>query len=78
MSDFEHRQPADLRDFLLQSSDEEDNGGDEPSDPQLDSEAEVMAYFYKNSTQQPDQTAQKYSKNKCIKCKINVSRITNI
>ncbi|XP_040901072.1 uncharacterized protein LOC121186413 isoform X2 [Toxotes jaculatrix] len=53
--------PPDLRNFLLQSSDEEDVGGFELSDPQLDSEAEVMAYFYKNQTngtRQPDQTSQ--------------------
>lgn len=45
-----------LRDFLLESSDEEDPH-DEMCDFQLDSEAEVMAYFYKkqnNCTNQPD------------------------
>uniref|UniRef100_A0A4W6CQJ4 C2H2-type domain-containing protein n=1 Tax=Lates calcarifer TaxID=8187 RepID=A0A4W6CQJ4_LATCA len=47
--DAEWPRPPDLRDFLLQSSDEE-NQGFELSDPQLDSEAEVMAYFYKNQT----------------------------
>ncbi|KAK5862504.1 hypothetical protein PBY51_017894 [Eleginops maclovinus] len=46
----EMQHPPDLRDFLLQSSDEEDVGVFELSDPQLDSEAEVMAYFYKNPT----------------------------
>ncbi|KAG7242198.1 hypothetical protein INR49_024244, partial [Caranx melampygus] len=59
--DAEGPHPPDLRDFLLQSSDEEDVGVPELSDPQLDSEAEVMAYFYKNQTnraQQPDQTSQ--------------------
>lgn len=61
VSDSEWQHPSDLRDFLLQSSDEEDTAGFELSDPQLDSEAEVMAYFYKNSTispQQPDHTSQ--------------------
>ncbi|XP_070690929.1 uncharacterized protein [Pempheris klunzingeri] len=60
-ADAEH--PPDLRDFLLQSSDEEDVGGFELSDPQLDSETEVMAYFYKNQTtpRQPDEVSQKYS-----------------
>ncbi|XP_029307268.1 zinc finger protein 576, tandem duplicate 1 [Cottoperca gobio] len=49
-ADAEWKDPPDLRDFLLQSSDEEDVGCFELSDPQLDSEAEVMAYFYKNQT----------------------------
>ncbi|XP_026149912.1 zinc finger protein 576, tandem duplicate 1 isoform X2 [Mastacembelus armatus] len=40
----------DLQDFLLQSPNEEDMGGFELTDPHLDSEAEVMAYFYKNQT----------------------------
>ncbi|GLD63489.1 uncharacterized protein AKAME5_001510700 [Lates japonicus] len=56
--DAEWPHPPDLRDFLLQSSNEE-NEGSELSDPQLDSEAEVMAYFYKNQTngtQQLDHT----------------------
>ncbi|XP_044065384.1 uncharacterized protein LOC122882248 isoform X2 [Siniperca chuatsi] len=60
-ADAEWQHPPDLRDFLLQSSDEEDVGGFELSDPQLDSEAEVMAYFYKNQTnsaQQPDEMPQ--------------------
>ncbi|XP_047455116.1 uncharacterized protein LOC125016591 isoform X2 [Mugil cephalus] len=56
--DFECRHPAALRHFLLQNSDEEDNGSDELSDPQLDSEAEIMAYFYKDSAQQPDPASQ--------------------
>ncbi|XP_036929840.1 uncharacterized protein LOC119005878 isoform X3 [Acanthopagrus latus] len=49
--------PPDIQEFLLQSSDEEDVGGFELSDPQLDSEAEVMVFFYKNQTDgtsQPD------------------------
>ncbi|XP_022063117.2 uncharacterized protein LOC110960255 [Acanthochromis polyacanthus] len=61
VSDSEWQHPPDLRDYLLQSSDEEDVGGFELSDPQLDSEAEVMAYFYKkqsNSAQQLDQTSE--------------------
>lgn len=44
-------QPPELQDFLVQSSDEEDIGCLELSDPQLDSEAEVMAYFKKNQTE---------------------------
>ena len=61
-ADAEWQHPPNLRDFLLQSSDEEDVGSFELSDPQLDSEAEVMAYFYKNqmnSTQQPDEISPK-------------------
>lgn len=64
MADTEGQNPPDLRDFLLQSSDEEDMGGFELSDPQLDSEAEVMAYFSKNQTncaKQPEEPSQKYS-----------------
>ncbi|XP_033983366.1 uncharacterized protein LOC117480229 [Trematomus bernacchii] len=51
----EMQHPPDLRDFLLQSSDEEDVGVFEMSDPQLDSEAEVMAYFYKTQTNSAQQ-----------------------
>ncbi|KAM3614328.1 uncharacterized protein V6R79_012807 [Siganus canaliculatus] len=54
-ADWQH--PPDLRDFLLQSSDEEDVGASELSDPQLDSEAEIMSYYYKNqpgSVEQPE------------------------
>ncbi|XP_051261469.1 uncharacterized protein LOC127366520 [Dicentrarchus labrax] len=61
VADAEWQHPPDLRDFLLQSSDEEDVGSFELSEPQLDSEAEVMAYFYKNQTnsaQQPDEISQ--------------------
>ncbi|XP_073342330.1 zinc finger protein 576, tandem duplicate 1 isoform X2 [Pagrus major] len=65
VSDFpdgqEVEHPPDIQEFLLQSSDEEDVGGFELSDPQLDSEAEVMAFFYKNQTNgtsQPDETSQ--------------------
>ncbi|KAI3360446.1 hypothetical protein L3Q82_002341 [Scortum barcoo] len=54
-ADAQWQPPPDLRDFLLQSSDEEDVGGFELSDPQLDSEAEVMAYFYKNQTKSAQQ-----------------------
>ncbi|XP_076593645.1 zinc finger protein 576, tandem duplicate 1 isoform X1 [Chaetodon auriga] len=57
-ADAEWQHPPDLRDFLLQSSDEEDVGGFELSDPQLDTEAEVMAYFYKNQTRQPEEMSQ--------------------
>ncbi|XP_034409451.1 uncharacterized protein LOC117745317 isoform X2 [Cyclopterus lumpus] len=61
VADREWQHLPDLRDFLLQSSDEEDVGGFELSDPQIDSEAEVMAYFYKNQTncaQQPEELSQ--------------------
>ncbi|XP_042346599.1 uncharacterized protein LOC121946192 [Plectropomus leopardus] len=54
-ADAEWQHPTDLRDFLLQSSDEEDVGGFELSDPPLDSEAEIMAYFYKNETNSAQQ-----------------------
>lgn len=57
------QQPPDLRDFLVQSSDEEDVGCLELSDPQLDSEAEVMAYFQKNQT-----VPAKYSSSSCPSC----------
>ncbi|KAL7393506.1 hypothetical protein ABVT39_011789 [Epinephelus coioides] len=60
-ADTEWQHPTDLRDFLLQSSDEEDVGGFELPDPPLDSEAEVMAYFsrnHKNSPRQPDEMSQ--------------------
>ncbi|XP_068999135.1 zinc finger protein 576, tandem duplicate 1 isoform X2 [Embiotoca jacksoni] len=61
VSDSEWQHPSDLRDFLLQSSDEEHLCGFDLSDPQLDSEAEAMAYFYGNQTnsaKQPNQTSQ--------------------
>uniref|UniRef100_A0A3B4FCX6 Uncharacterized LOC102194173 n=1 Tax=Pundamilia nyererei TaxID=303518 RepID=A0A3B4FCX6_9CICH len=61
VSDSEWQHLPDLHEFLLQSPDEEDMGGFELSDPQLDSEAEVMAYFSKNSAisaQQSDHTSQ--------------------
>ncbi|KAF0045266.1 hypothetical protein F2P81_001795 [Scophthalmus maximus] len=63
-ADAEWPHPTDLWDFLLRSSDEEEQGGFELSDPQLESEAEVMAYFYKNKTngaRQPDKTSQNLS-----------------
>ncbi|XP_030013856.1 zinc finger protein 576, tandem duplicate 1 isoform X2 [Sphaeramia orbicularis] len=59
--DNEWQQTSDVRDFLLQSSDEEDVCAPELCDPQLDSEAEIMAYFYKNQNscqQQPHETTQ--------------------
>lgn len=62
VADVELQNPADLRSFLIQSSDEEDAGSFELSKPHIDSEAEVMAYFYKNQTnssQQPDESPQK-------------------
>ncbi|XP_037309685.2 uncharacterized protein LOC119197461 [Pungitius pungitius] len=61
VADSEEQHPPDISDFLLQSSDEEDAAGFEMSDPPLDSEAEVMAYFYKtptNTAQQPDDLSQ--------------------
>lgn len=75
-ADAEWPRPPDLRDFLLQSSDEE-NQGFELSDPQLDSEAEVMAYFYKNQTngaQQLEHTSLKYSRYSFFKS-INLHRM---
>lgn len=56
-------QPPELQDFLVQSSDEEDVGCLELSDPQLDSEAEVMAYFKKNQTEPA-----KYASSSCPPC----------
>lgn len=64
MADTEWQRPPDISDFLLQGSDEEDSGGFELSDPPLDTEAEIMAYFCKNQTssrEQPDELSQKYS-----------------
>ncbi|KAM4568068.1 zinc finger protein 576, tandem duplicate 1 [Fundulus diaphanus] len=63
-SDSEWQHPSDLRDFLLQSYDEEDASSFELSEPQLDNEAEIMAYFNQNpasSTQLPRQPSSKYS-----------------
>ncbi|XP_028985160.1 uncharacterized protein LOC114843102 isoform X2 [Betta splendens] len=54
--DAQQLQPSDLRNFLLQSSNEEELDGLELSDPHVDSEEEIMASFYKNQTngtQQP-------------------------
>lgn len=62
--DTELQQPRDLQDFLLQSSDEEDVCSLELCEPQLDTEAEIMAYFDKNQTsnaRQPHGTLSKYS-----------------
>lgn len=56
-----HRSP-DLQDFLLQSSDEEDVCSLELSDPQLDLEADVMAYFDKNPRNNARQQREKLSK----------------
>lgn len=63
-ADTEQQQTSDLQDFLLQSSDEEDVDVLELSAPQLDSEAEIMAYFNKDKTndaQRPDEMSPKYS-----------------
>ncbi|XP_067458059.1 uncharacterized protein [Thunnus thynnus] len=60
-ADAEWQHPPDLQSFLLHSSDEEDVGSFELSNPHIDSEAEAMAYFYKNQTnssQPPDETSQ--------------------
>uniref|UniRef100_UPI0037E86D47 zinc finger protein 576, tandem duplicate 1 n=1 Tax=Semicossyphus pulcher TaxID=241346 RepID=UPI0037E86D47 len=58
-ADAEWQHSPDVRDFLLQSSDEEDVGSFALPDPQLDSEAEVMAYFYKNlANSASDETSQ--------------------
>ncbi|KAF6739862.1 hypothetical protein FQA47_023945 [Oryzias melastigma] len=51
-------QPSDVRDFLLRGSDD-DVSGYELSDPQRDTEAEVMAYFNRNqpsSSHEPQHT----------------------
>ncbi|KAM8869820.1 zinc finger protein 576, tandem duplicate 1 isoform 2-T4 [Spinachia spinachia] len=65
VADTEGQHPPDVSHFLLQSSDEEDAAGFQLSDPSLDSEAEAMAYFYKNqkNTAQELDTAQELSKN---------------
>lgn len=79
MSDSEWQHLPDLREFLLQSPDEEDMGDFELSDPQLDSEAEVMAYFSKTSTisaQQSDHTWQRYSKTFFGSTKLSYIEIT--
>lgn len=63
-ADTEQQQTSDLQDFLLQCSDEEDVDVLELSDPQLDSEAEIMAYFNKNQTNDArrlDEMSPKYS-----------------
>ncbi|KAM9723891.1 zinc finger protein 576, tandem duplicate 1 isoform 2-T2 [Menidia menidia] len=60
VSDSEWQHPSDVRDFVLQSSDEEDTSPFELSEPQLDTEAEILTYFSKNqcsSKQQADQTS---------------------
>ncbi|KAM4633808.1 zinc finger protein 576, tandem duplicate 1 [Polymixia lowei] len=49
----EQRDTPELRDFLLQSSDEEDSDVYEFSDPQPDSEAQAMANFYRNQNSSP-------------------------
>lgn len=64
MSDSEWQHPSDLQDFLLQNADEESTRGFGLSEPQLDREAYILAFFnqYKSrSEQQPNQTATKYS-----------------
>ncbi|XP_053289385.1 uncharacterized protein LOC128450011 [Pleuronectes platessa] len=61
-ADAEWPHPPDVRDFLLRSSDEEERG--ELSEPQLDSEADVMAYFDKNKTK--DQTSLCLSTNQLL------------
>ncbi|KAM6909689.1 zinc finger protein 576, tandem duplicate 1 [Xenentodon cancila] len=58
VSDSEWQHPSDLRNFLLQSSDEEDMSGFDLSDPQHDTEAEVMACFNKNQTSSAEKAAQ--------------------
>lgn len=63
-ADTELQQPRNLQDFLLQSSDEEDVCSLELCEPQLDTEAEIMAYFDKDQTsnaRQPHGTLSKYS-----------------
>ncbi|KAK5601567.1 hypothetical protein CRENBAI_023943 [Crenichthys baileyi] len=63
-SDSEWQHPSDLRDFLLQGSDDEDTSSFELSEPQLDKEAEILAYFNQDQTsrnQLPHQASLKYS-----------------
>uniref|UniRef100_UPI003AAC3444 zinc finger protein 576, tandem duplicate 1 n=1 Tax=Centroberyx gerrardi TaxID=166262 RepID=UPI003AAC3444 len=55
VADIEGQDRPQLRDFLLQSSDEEDSAVFELPDPQLDSEAEAMACYYKNQNSSPPQ-----------------------
>lgn len=58
------QQSADLQDFFLQSSDEEDVCSLELSDPQLDLEVDIMAYFDRNprnKTRPPREKLSKYS-----------------
>ncbi|XP_032414224.1 zinc finger protein 576, tandem duplicate 1 [Xiphophorus hellerii] len=61
-SDSELQNSLALRDFLLQSSDDEDTSGFELSEPQLDKEAEILAYFNKNQTSGKQLPHQSYSK----------------
>ncbi|XP_015241201.1 PREDICTED: uncharacterized protein LOC107091659 isoform X1 [Cyprinodon variegatus] len=49
-SDSEWQTRSDLCDFLLQSSDDEDTGSLELSEPQLNKEAEILAYFNQNQS----------------------------
>ncbi|XP_060938065.1 uncharacterized protein LOC133014814 [Limanda limanda] len=66
-ADAEWPNPPDVRDYLLRSSDEEERG--ELSEPQLDSEAEVMAYFDKDKTvgaRQSDQSSLCLSTNQLL------------
>ncbi|XP_056142831.1 uncharacterized protein LOC130118410 [Lampris incognitus] len=52
-TNIEHQNVPELRDFLLQSSDEEDASVFESPDPQPESEAHVMACYYKNQHNSP-------------------------
>ncbi|XP_054638146.1 uncharacterized protein LOC129185324 isoform X2 [Dunckerocampus dactyliophorus] len=54
----EWQNPPELQHLLFQSSDEEDAGSLESSPPPVDCEADVMAYFHKNGSQQPGITMQ--------------------
>ncbi|KAM3873403.1 zinc finger protein 576, tandem duplicate 1 [Diretmus argenteus] len=54
-ADVDWQHTPELRDFLLQSSDEEDSSAFELCDPQLDSEAEAMACYYKSQNSSPPQ-----------------------
>ncbi|XP_049587114.1 zinc finger protein 576, tandem duplicate 1 [Syngnathus scovelli] len=61
----EFQNPADVRSYLLQASDEEDARIWELSEPHVDAEAEVLAYFDKthgDCSQQPEGTTQRVSK----------------
>uniref|UniRef100_A0A3P9ID54 C2H2-type domain-containing protein n=1 Tax=Oryzias latipes TaxID=8090 RepID=A0A3P9ID54_ORYLA len=69
-------QPSDVRDFLLKSCDE-DVSGFELSDPQRDTEAEVMAYFNRkqsSSSHEPNPTSASFSTSSHLQPQMNGTR----